>query len=272
MAQARGLGIDGLVASSGEDVVPDDARARPHPRQHSFAREQGADLQRARIISAMVAVAAEHGFLGASVGHVVMRAGVSRGTFYEFFDGRESCFLAAFDWGVERAAVPMVRAYALETSWREQVRGAVAALLAFLDSEPELARVCVIEALGAGSAVRARQERVLRRTADALLADAPPPRGAPEPPLLAAETIVGGMFAAIHTRLSLRAALAHWRSRSSRPGSSHVGPLSELLGQLMALVVLPYLGPEAAGEELTRPHPDPHGELLRAIEGAHAGR
>jgi AcrR family transcriptional regulator len=272
MAQARSLGIDGPAASFSEGAVAERARGRLQPGHH-FSREEVDGIQRARIVSATVAVAAERGFLGASVGYVVRRAGVSRRTFYELFDGRESCFLAAFDWGVEQAGAPMAQAYARGDRWRERVRGAVAALLAFLDAEPELARVCVVEALGAGSAVLERRTRALQRAADALLADAPAPPGAPEPPLLKAETIVGGVFAAIHTRLSLRAALAHGRVEPSHRWPSHAGPLSELLGQLMALIVLPYLGPEAAGEELARPAPDLHGtRVLRAIEAADAGR
>jgi AcrR family transcriptional regulator len=274
MGQARGLGIDGPAASSQEEGTVR-ARARLHPGHHSFWREEVDGVLRARIVGAMVAVAAEHGFLGASVGRVVRRAGVSRRAFYEIFDGRESCFEAAFDWGVERASGQMVQAYAL-SSWRERVRGAVAALLAFLDSEPELARVCVIEALGAGSAVLERRARVLQRAADALRADAPAPPGSPEPPLLTAETIVGGAFAAIHTRLSLRdAGRSRAQSGSSRAGRARPGPPSELLGQLMALIVLPYLGPEAAGEELTRLPPElprRRDDTPAVIEDADGGR
>ncbi len=209
---------------------------------HSLPRDQVAQIQRARILSAMVEIASEHGFLGAAVGRVVKRAGVSRRTFYDLFDGREECFLAAFDWGVEQISVQMREAYARESSWRDGVRATLASLLVFLDSEPQLARVCVIEALGAGPLVLRRRAAVLQELADALGSGAPRARGASaEPPLLSAEAILGGAFSVIHTRLSLE---------------GEARPLTDLLGRLMALIVLPYLGARAAGEELARPAPD----------------
>jgi AcrR family transcriptional regulator len=209
---------------------------------HSLSREQVEGIQRARIVSAMVEVASELGFGGASVGRVVARAGVSRRTFYELFDGREDCFLAAFDWGVAQAGAQMTEAYAREPSWRDGVRAALASLLVFLDSEPQLARVCVVEALGAGTLVLERRAAVMRQLAGALRSGAPRARGgACEPRMLTAEAILGGAFSVIHTRLSL--------GQKDRP-------LTDLLGQLMALIALPYLGARAAGEELARPAPE----------------
>ncbi len=250
MARRHGSG-KGVVVAGDARTPPraDDASVaailhlRPGP--HSLPREQVAQIQRARILSAMVEIASEHGFLGAAVGRVVKRAGVSRRTFYDLFDGREECFLAAFDWGVEQIALQMREAFARESSWRDGVRASLASLLVFLDAEPQLARVCVIEALGAGPLVLRRRAAVLQELADALGSGAPRARGAAaEPPLLSAEAILGGAFSVIHTRLSL-AGQARGR-----------GPLTDLLGQLMALIALPYLGARAAGEELTRPAPD----------------
>lgn len=213
--------------------------------RHSLPREQVVGIQRARVLSAMVEVAAEHGFVGANVGRVVKRAGVSRRTFYDLFEGREDCFLAACDWGVEQASVPLVEAYERESSWRDGVRAALAALLVLLDSEPQLARVCVVEAMGAGPLVLERRARVMQQLADALDAEAPVARGAAPPRLLTAEAVIGAAFSVIHTRLSLG-------EDSQRRGRS----LTELLGQLMALIALPYLGTRAAGEELARPTPE----------------
>jgi AcrR family transcriptional regulator len=215
------------------------ALTRLRSGRHSLPREQVDGIQRARIIGAMVEVASEQGFLGAAVGRVVKRAGVSRRTFYELFDGRESCFQAAFDWGVQQAGAQMAEAFARERAWRDGVRSALLSLLVFLDSEPQLARVCVVEALGAGTLVLQRRAQVLQQLADALRSGAPRARGSSEPPLLTAETVVGGAFSTIHTRLLLAD-----------------GPLSELLGQLMALILLPYQGARAAGEELARPLPE----------------
>ena len=56
---------------------------------------------------------------------------------------------------------------------------------------------------------------------------------------LTAEGVVGAAFAIVYSRLS------------RRDGE----PLTGLLGELMAMIVLPYLGPAAARRERTRPAP-----------------
>ncbi len=108
------------------------------------------EIQRARMIAAMVEVARERGVGAVTVAHVVARSGVSRRTFYELFEDSEACFLAAFDQAVERAAVRVVPAFDAGGSWRERVRGGLGALLEFLEDEPGLGALCVVDALGAG--------------------------------------------------------------------------------------------------------------------------
>lgn len=224
-----------------------------------LSREKVEDFQRARIVSAMVEVSSELGYLGAAVAPVVARAGVSRRTFYELFDGREDCFLAAFEWGVEHAREAMAEGYVSRRSWRERVRHALAALLVLLDSEPELARVCVIEALGAGRLVLARRSQISNELIVALEADAPRSRGGADAlPLLTAEGVVGGAFSVLHGRLlEARRYASKGDDVSEKTQDAGGGRrLIDLHGQLMALIALPYLGPRAAGEELTRQAPD----------------
>src|SRR4051794_32391335 len=87
---------------------------------HGLAREVVAASQRGRLIDAIAHVVAEKGYARTTVADVIERAGVSRKTFYEHFRDKETCFLAAYDTGVEvllatmRAAEPIrgrVRAY-----------------------------------------------------------------------------------------------------------------------------------------------------------------
>ncbi len=221
------------------------------------SREEVEDIQRARVLSAMIEVAAVEGYIGAAVAPVVARAGVSRRTFYELFEGREDCFLAAFEWGVSQARQVIVEAYGSRRSWRDRVRHALAALLGLLDAEPELARVCVIEALGAGRLVLEHRARVLDELVAALGGGAPRPRGSSGAPLLTGEGIVGGAFSVIHGALLMRPGTPSGVPQQSGASDSvDARPLISLHGQLMALIVLPYLGPSAAGEELTRTAPE----------------
>jgi AcrR family transcriptional regulator len=213
----------------------------------SLTDVQIGDRRRARIVSAMIEIACERGYLGATVALVASRAGVSRRAFYELFDGREECFLAAFEWSVGRAREAVFGACEGSVSWRECTRDGLAGLLRWLEREPVLARLCVIEALGAGKLVLERRAEILEELMDALDAHAPRP---PEPsaPLLTSEGIVGGALAAVHGRLL---------EPSATDDSREQGRLVDLHGQLMALIVLPYLGPQAAGEELIRRAPAP---------------
>ena len=119
------------------------------------------EIQRQRLLAGMAAVAVERGAANASVAHVVSRAGVSRRTFYELFADREACFIAAFDQAVALAAASVVPAYEGEDRWRERIRAGLAALLAFLDAEPLMARLAVVEALGAGPRALEHRARVL---------------------------------------------------------------------------------------------------------------
>src|SRR3954451_610367 len=68
---------------------------------HGLTREEVAASQRGRLLLAMAGAAAEKGYAHTTVADVIAGAGVSRATFYEHFAGKEDCFVAAFDAGVE---------------------------------------------------------------------------------------------------------------------------------------------------------------------------
>ena len=48
----------------------------------------------------MADAVAENGYAATTIADVVSRAGVSRKTFYEHFDGKQECFLALYDAGI----------------------------------------------------------------------------------------------------------------------------------------------------------------------------
>ena len=80
------------------------------------------EIQRARMLVAMVEVCAEHGPANVTVAGVVERAGVSRRTFYEIFDDCEDCLLAALDEGLRRASERVLPAYRGGGRWSERIR------------------------------------------------------------------------------------------------------------------------------------------------------
>ena len=218
------------------------SRLRPGP--NGMPRGQVTEIQRARMLAATVEAVEDVGYSRLTVAQVIGRARVSRKTFYDLFDDREDCFLAAFDQAVSQLGDLVGEAYLAEPRWREGVRAGLLALLRFMDDEPGLARMCIVEALGAGPRVLERRAEILEQVKTVIDqgragGGGRVSRSTEESPDVTAEGVIGAVFAVLHTRL-----LARGRE-----------PFSLLLGPLMSMIVLPYLGPRAASEELTREAP-----------------
>jgi AcrR family transcriptional regulator len=210
-------------------------RSAPLPRHGSV---QVAEVQRSRILGAAVAVVSAYGYPKMTVSRVTGRAGVSRRTFYDLFEDRDDCFLAVFEDAIGRASGVVVSAY--ETggrSWRERVRAGLGALLGFFDEEPAVCSLLVVDALKAGPVVQKRRAEILKGLAIAVQEDGSRADQRRELPPLTGEGVVGAVLGVVHTRLS-----------SGRPGR-----MSDFLNPLMAMIVLPYLGPAAAQREMDRP-------------------
>jgi AcrR family transcriptional regulator/DNA-binding MarR family transcriptional regulator len=196
---------------------------------------QLSEVQRSRMLSSAVAVVSEYGYGQMTVARVADGARVSRRTFYDLFDDREDCFLAAFDDAVECLSGLVFAAYGGECGWRAQVRAGLAALLGFLDKEPGLGSLLVVDALKAGPRVQERRAEILARLAGPLQREGSRAGAAGrELPPLTGEGVVGAVLGVIHTRLA------------AKPP----GWMVELLNLLMAMIVLPYLGPAVAQKEL----------------------
>jgi AcrR family transcriptional regulator len=206
--------------------------SKPAPKR---GRERsGAALpapQRERILDAAERLVAEHGVAGASIEAIVKGAGVSSVTFYEFFEGKEECFAAAFDRAVEGAAEELARAAAGDPaagglSWSEQIATGLRALTGLVAGRPERARLCLVEAQTGGPQLSARFEATLDRVAaklregralDTAPADLPPTH----------EEATAGALAWL-----LRERLEHGGE----------GELEALYPELIDIALAPYLG------------------------------
>jgi AcrR family transcriptional regulator len=206
------------------------------------------EMQRARLLSAAVAVIDELGYEHATVAHITARARVSRRTFYDLFDNREDCLLAVIDDTVETIVAEFAAGGLAGLAWRERVRLGLWTVLCFFDREPVLARVCVVQGARAGQRVLERREEVFALLARAIDEGRESWARGGGLPVLTAEGLVGAAVAIVHKRLLL--------------GDER--PLGELLAPLMGMIVLPYLGSAVAGRERKRPVP----ELpVRAVRG-----
>jgi AcrR family transcriptional regulator len=218
-----------------------DAPAAPlRSRLTGAGREPVSEVQHARLLNAMAEVACEHGVAAVTVTHVVARAGMSRRTFYNLFEDRTACFVAVLEETEGRAGRIVTRAWQSETRWIDKVRAGLLALLAFLDQEPALANVCVVQSIAGGSEILAWRRGVTAILIDAVDQGGAHARGKSLSPLVA-EGLAGAALAIVHARLL----------------ESEAPRLVELLNPLMELIALPYLGPGAASREASRPAPPP---------------
>ncbi len=222
------------------------------------------DIQRARMIAALVEVARERGAARVTVAHVVARSGVSRRTFYEMFEDRDACFLAALELAIDRGAAKVLPAFAEAAGngggvgaraavavtgkgpvvggasrWREQIRAGLAALLSFLDDEPGPGGLCVVDTLSACPEALRRRAEVVRAFVDVVDAGRRESKAGLAPTRLTAEGVVGGVLGVLYSRFA----------------EQDPRPMLRLLNPLMAMIVLPYLGPAAAAKETARPVP-----------------
>jgi AcrR family transcriptional regulator len=149
----------------------------------------------------------------------------------------EACFLAAFEWCSERAGAAMAQAYADEHGWVEAIRSALAAALELIEQEPDLARLWIVYALGAGPRVLHSRAAAIATLAEYVDRGRLESRVRAEPPAITAEGVVGALLVVLQTRLL----------------ASKSEPLTALRGELTSLILLPYLGSAAARRELVRP-------------------
>jgi AcrR family transcriptional regulator len=210
-------------------VAEEDLGPLPAGR-HGFSREQVAHNQRERLIAGLATAVAEHGYSAVTITHIIREAKVSRRVFYANFDGKEECFLAAFEVVVDHIRDLAAEAVEPIAGWPQQAIAATRAVLAFLASEPDLARLCLVESNGAGPAVAARFREAVHEVVPFLeLGRAERPRGR-ELPDTTEESVIGALVFLI----------------GSKVAAGEAERLEDLLSDCAEFVLSPYLGPEEA--------------------------
>lgn len=195
----------------------------------------GSETRRQLILEAMVRVVGRKGYKATSVADVIEEADVSRTTFYKHFDDKHECFLAAYDLVVERVLGEVIAKCDAGQPWLERMRVGLATVVEMFALDPELARTAIVEVAAAGADARQRHwDAVSRLTA--YLAEGEELAGGRELPqnigLMAAGAVSGLIFDELLT------------GRAER--------LPELLPDLLFAMLVPYIGPGAATEEMRR--------------------
>ncbi len=200
-----------------------------------------AGIQRSRLLAGALGALEELGYAGTTVSAITLSSRVSRRTFYELFENREECLGALLDDVLGMVEGDLAGAALEGLGWRERVRGGLAVILGFFDREPALARVCVVHSQQGGPSMLARREEVFARLAGVIDgARGESARAAGCSPLTA-EGLVGAAFGIVYARVA----------------RGEPRPLTGLVGELMGMIVLPYLGPGAARREQQRSGPGP---------------
>lgn len=225
-------------ADSSSSAGPEDNQEDLHlwklPRgRHGLPRELVARSQRERLIAAVVRVTAAKGYQATSVADILKAAGVGRESFYRYFGNKEDCFLAANDVLIDDLEAEIVGAYSQPGPWPARVRGGLAAILAWLATDPDVSRVMMIEMGTVGPVATERFRKTFHRFT-ALLDDDKELIGDIPADLPNLASIAGGaVFAAVYEEVALGDATR----------------LPELLPQLTFELLLPYVGEAAAEKE-----------------------
>lgn len=204
-------------------------RALP-PGRHGLPRSFVATNQRERILEGVAQVCRSLGYGEMAVSDITTAAGVSRKTFYEHFRNKEDAFLAAYDELAGRLLRHVRNALRMSRSFEDGVIRCLEAFLEFVASEPNFAHMCIVEVLAAGPDAIERRNETMGAFAGIIgrgVALGLPGR---TPPQLTAETLVGGIFEIVYTRVL--------------EGRAH--ELPELLPDFVFTIVLPYGGEESA--------------------------
>jgi AcrR family transcriptional regulator len=117
--------------------------------------------QRARIVAAMLDCAAAKGYSATTVSDVVSTARVSRNAFYELFDDKEDCFLAACEeaW---QGLLHALYAQAAEPTWIAALQKGMRVYLSWWQERPWMTYGYLIELPVAGRRAQEQRDRTYR--------------------------------------------------------------------------------------------------------------
>lgn len=133
-----------------------------HRREHVI---HSARTPRERALEAMIRIAAVRGYEGTSIADVLDRAELTEPEFGAMFSGKEECFLEAYDALVNILVAHVADAYeaAADRSWEGRIVAGLRAMVRLMASEPEIARMALVEATALGEDGRIRYRAALGR-------------------------------------------------------------------------------------------------------------
>lgn len=209
---------------------PDDLRKWRLPRgRHGLPRELITRSQRERLLAAVVRAMAAKGYEATTVADILEEAGVGRESFYELFDDKRDCMLAAHTILVDDLEEKVRAGYRSPGAWSERMRLGLAAALEWFASDAPAARFVLIELGAVGTPFRGRFRDIFSRFV--ALVEEGMDDSQPRPQFAEA------------SGLAVSAVLARVYEEVAR---GRAAALPERLPDLLYEMLVPYLG-EAAG-------------------------
>ncbi len=214
----------------------DELRRQPLPRgRHKLPREQITRSQRERLLAAVVKATAAKGYADTTVGDILAEAGVGRESFYEIFDDKLDCMLAAHTVFVDHLETEIRSAYSAPGPWPRRVVDALAAALAVFAAHPDAARFSVVEMSTTGPAFKTLFQEEFQRFVRLL--DVTVPDDGPAPAIGSAPSLaIGATVATVYREVV----------------DGRAADLPRLLPGLAYEFLLPFLGEERARQEERR--------------------
>jgi AcrR family transcriptional regulator len=192
-----------------------------------------------RLREALLDLCAERGYADLRLEDLLERAGVDEASFHRLYADLDACFAAVLGQAYGEFFERAQEAVAGQTGWRDRMRATAYALLRFLRADERVARLAAVEAQHAGEGAQRLFLETFNRLVD-LIDEGSAETDGPDSPSRATALGVGGvLFARIQEAVA----------------EGELGLGEEEIPQLMYAAVFPYLGAEAAEEELRIPPP-----------------
>jgi len=195
-----------------------------------------------RLREAMLDLCLERGYRTFGLDDLLGRSGVDQAAFQEHYTDLDACFAAVLGEIYAEFFASAREAVTGQIGWRDRMRATAYALLRFLRRDQRVAHLAAVEAQAGGETAQRLFLETFNRLVD-LIEEGSTEAAGPDSPSRATALGVGGVvFARIQEAVA--------------EGELELG--KEEIPELMYGAVFPYLGAEAAAEELRiPPPPDP---------------
>lgn len=192
---------------------------------------------RERIMEAALEACGERGYRDATVQDTIDRYGGYRYQFYQHFASKTECYIAAYEFEVERRYAELQALAAAQPSWRRGLVAMLYGLADFLCERPPLARGLLVEVHVAGGPALLKRLEVFERLTRAVDSARHETESRHSPPPVTATFMVGAIEAAVTSSLT----------------RAEPRDFADAVPELAHMILAAYFGDDIAGEETATP-------------------